>query len=242
MDGIPSEGDGRPSPHPVPGPETSGQTAARIIREKILSGDLDPGTKLNQHQLAAELGMSRIPVRDALRSLAGEGLVDFRAHTTAVVAELSMADLQELYELRIAIEPALGRRAIPYLSTRHFREMSAILDRLEATADTVSWLALNNRFHATLYAAAARRRSLDMVKLIRRQTDRYTAIYVELNLDVANTEHRMIFEAARGGQGTRLEALLTAHISASYEEMLRYLAKEEREAVGRDHTGNAPVR
>lgn len=242
MGGIPSDEDIPKSPQsPLPDPiaETSGQTAARIIREKILTGDLDPGTKLNQHRLAAELGMSRIPVRDALRSLAGEGLVDLRAHTTAVVAELSMEDLQELYELRIAIEPALGRLAIPHLTEQHCNEMAGILDDLEATPDTASWLALNNRFHETMYAAADRRRSLDMVKLIRRQTGRYIAVYVELKNEVADAEHRMILHAARNGQGTRLEALLTAHISGSYEEMLRYLANDRRDAAGRDRTGTA---
>lgn len=233
MDGIPSVLDdltGSPQ-------ETSGQTATRILRDKILAGDLHPGTKLSQHHLAAELGMSRIPVRDALRSLASEGLVDVRAHSTAVVSRLSALDLQELYELRIAIEPPLGRVAVPGLTPRHLTEMAALLVEMETTIETTDWLILNNRFHETMYAAAARRRSLDMVRTIRRQTDRYTAVYVELNHPVADTEHRMIYEAARLGQGVRLEALLKAHISGSYEQMLRYLSDEETVAESREHTG-----
>ncbi len=234
MDGIPSmSGDPR-SPQ-----ETSGQTATRILRERILSGDLHPGTKLSQHHLAQALGMSRIPVRDALRSLASEGLVDVRAHSTAVVSRLSTEDLQELYELRIAIEPALGRLAVAGLTEGHFREMEALLDELENTSETPRWLSLNNRFHETMYAAADRRRSLDMVRTIRRQTDRYTAIYVELNHPVADVEHRMIFETSRQGHSVRLEALLTAHISGSYEQMLRYLSEQETAPESRDHTGEA---
>lgn len=234
MDGIPSVLD-----DPIGSPqETSGQTATRILRDKILAGDLDPGTKLNQHHLAAELGMSRIPVRDALRSLASEGLVEVRAHTTAVVSQLSTRDLQELYELRIAIEPSLGRLAVPGLTERHLDEMEALLVNLEATKDTNDWLALNNRFHETMYAAAARRRSLDMVRTIRRQTDRYTAVYVVLNHPVVDAEHRMIHEAAKSGQAVRLEALLTAHISGSYEQMLRYLSAEETATESQDHTGD----
>jgi DNA-binding GntR family transcriptional regulator len=234
VDGIPSVLD-----DPIGSPqETSGQTATRILRDKILAGDLDPGTKLNQHHLAAELGMSRIPVRDALRSLASEGLVEVRAHTTAVVSQLSTRDLQELYELRIAIEPSLGRLAVPGLTERHLDEMEALLVNLEATKDTNDWLALNNRFHETMYAAAARRRSLDMVRTIRRQTDRYTAVYVVLNHPVVDAEHRMIHEAAKSGQAVRLEALLTAHISGSYEQMLRYLSAEETATESQDHTGD----
>lgn len=217
--------------------ETSGQAATRILRDKILAGDLRPGAKLSQHHLAAELGMSRIPVRDALRSLASEGLVDVRAHSTAVVSRLSSADLQELYELRIAIEPPLGRVAVAQLTQRHLAEMETLLSDMEAAKETTYWLALNNRFHETMYAAAARRRSLDIVRNIRRQTDRYTAVYVELNHPVANVEHRMIHEAARLGQSVRLEALLKAHISGSYEQMLRYLSDQEAHAEDRDHTG-----
>lgn len=207
---------------------TAGQTAISVIRERILAGELSPGTKLSQHQLATELGMSRIPVRDALRSLAGEGLVTFRANATALVSPLSVEDLQELYELRISLEPRLGRLAIPNLTERHFTEMEAMIERMGSLTDTATWLPLNNRFHETLYTAAGRQRSLDIIAVVRRQTDRYTAVHVELNYDLVDTEHRMILEAARQGQTTRIEALITAHISSSYEQMLRYLAGEAR--------------
>jgi DNA-binding GntR family transcriptional regulator len=193
-----------------------------------MAGDLAPGAKLNQHRLATELGMSRIPVRDALRSLAAEGLVTFRAHATALVAPLSMADLQELYEIRISLEPRLGRLAIPNLTDWHFVAMEELLVRMESVTETDSWLPLNNRFHETLYAAADRQRSLDIVRMTRRQTDRYTAVFIELNHSVVDIEHGMILEAARRGHGTRLEALVTAHISSSYEQMLRYLASGGR--------------
>lgn len=206
--------------------ETAGQAATRVIRERIVSGELEAGTKLSQHELAADLGMSRIPVRDALRSLAGEGLVDLRARATAVVTPLTMEDLEELYDLRISLEPRLGRRAVPHLEENNYRELAEQLETMEATTEPGVWLELNNRFHETLYRAAGRPRSLDMIRVIRRQTDRYTAVYIELNHAQADTEHRMILDAARNGQTTRIEALLTAHISASYEQMLRYLASE----------------
>lgn len=213
----------------VPGrSETAGQTATAVIRDRIMAGDLAPGAKLNQHRLAIELGMSRIPVRDALRSLAAEGLVTFRARATAVVAPLSMDDLQELYEIRISFEPRLARLAIPNLTERHFEAMEEMIERMGSITESDAWLPLNNRFHETLYAAAGRQRSLDMVRVARRQTDRYTAVHIELNHALVDTEHRMILEAARRGHTTRLEALITAHISSSYEQMLQYLASEGR--------------
>jgi len=218
---------------------TAGQKATSTIRERILTGDLGPGAKLSQHQLATELGMSRIPVRDALRSLAAEGLVKVRDNTTAVVASLSMEDLQELYEIRISLEPRLGRLAIPNLTQRHFTDMEELLERMASTTDKQPWLPLNNRFHETLYSAANRQRSLDIVRSVRRQTDRYTAVHIELSQDVVDSEHRMILEAARQGHPTRIEALITAHISASYEQMLRYLAGEGREPRHKDTRADA---
>jgi DNA-binding GntR family transcriptional regulator len=208
--------------------KTAGQKATSVIRERILAGDLEPGAKLSQHRLAIELGMSRIPVRDALRSLAAEGLVTVTANTTAVVAELSPADLQELYEIRISLEPRLGRLAIPRLTEREFGAMEDLLDAMSATQDPDHWLPLNNEFHEVMYQAADRQRSLEIVRVIRRQTDRYTAVYIELNHELVGIEHRMILEAARQRNPMRLEALITAHISSSYEQMLRFLSFEER--------------
>ncbi len=207
---------------------TAGQKATSVIRERILAGDLEPGAKLSQHRLAAELGMSRIPVRDALRSLAAEGLVSVTANTTATVAELSPQDLQELYEIRISLEPRLGRLAIPNLTDRDFAAMEQLLAAMKSTRETEEWLPLNNQFHEVMYRAADRQRSLEMVRVVRRQTDRYTAVYIELNHELVDTEHRMILEAARQGNPMRLEALITAHISSSYEQMLRFLIVEGR--------------
>jgi DNA-binding GntR family transcriptional regulator len=211
--------------HPT---KTAGQTATSAIREWILAGDLEPGAKLSQHRLATRLGMSRIPVRDALRSLAAEGLVTVSANTTAVVAELSMTDLQELYEIRISLEPRLARLALPNLTDLDFALMEDLLATMRTTSDADRWLPLNNRFHEVMYTAADRERSLDIIRVIRRQTDRYTAVYIELNHDLVDTEHRMILDAARHGNPRRIEALVTAHISSSYEQMLRFLGNEER--------------
>ena len=100
-------------------PRTAGQSAAVELRRRILDGSIEPGTVLNQNELARAMGMSRIPIRDALRILAGEGLISMRAHASAVVAPLSLDDLQELYEIRMAIEfrtsliAAIGERTQP---------------------------------------------------------------------------------------------------------------------------------
>ena len=205
-------------------PRTAGQTAAELIRERIMSGDLAPGATLNQNDLALALSMSRIPIRDALHTLAGEGLVVLRAHATATVAPLSIEDLQELYDIRLAIEPRLCREAMPLVDNRCIEEMRETLDRLD-DAEPAEFLDLNHRFHRTLYDAAGKPRSSAIVDQIRGATDRYLRIYHQLDRERVQREHHEILVAVTEGQGQRLEGLISAHLSSGYETTLRYLAQ-----------------
>ncbi len=182
--------------------------------------------------------MSRIPIRDALRSLASEGLVQLRAHATASVTPLSIADLQELYEIRIALEPMLCRLALADLTPDHFRAMADSLAEMKEADEPAVWLRANNRFHQVMYAAAGRPRSEEIIRRARQQTARYTRIYYELDRRVADLEHEMILEAARQAQAKRLAALVTAHLSAGYETMLRYL---DHELTAHEATGHRSV-
>lgn len=211
---------------PQQAPHTAGQVATRQIREQILDGGLAPGSLLNQNDLATSLGMSRIPVRDALRTLAGEGLVVFRAHSTATVAPLSIDDLQELYELRLAIEPAVCREALPMLSQADLELMEERLEQLESASGS-EWLDLNRKFHEPLYLCSGKPRSIEIIDRIRRATDRYSRIYHRFDRARLQLEHRLIFEAASAGHPRRLEGLLAAHLSGGYETMLRYVAHHE---------------
>ena len=208
-----------------PAPRTAGQTAAALIRDQILSGQMSPGSTLNQNELAIAFGMSRIPIRDALAILAGEGLVQIRAHSTATVTPLSLDDLQELYDLRLAVEPRLSREALAHVGRDDLEVMAETLELLDE-ADGSQWLDLNRRFHETLYLCSGKPRSIEFVDRMRRATDRYTSVYFRFDRAKVQLEHRLIYEAAVAGHPRRLEALITAHLSDGYETMLRYLANQ----------------
>lgn len=208
-------------------PRTAGQAAAKRIREQILSGALAPGATLNQNELATALGMSRIPVRDALRSLAAEGLVEMRAHATALVSPLTLDDLAELYELRLSLEPDLCARAMPHLTTEDMVEFETALLKLEGAGGDDDWLVLNDAFHEILYRRSGRPRTIEIVNRARQATARYIRVYHRLDQHTVEVEHRLIYEAARAGHARRLSALVAAHLSDGYETMLRYLAQSE---------------
>jgi DNA-binding GntR family transcriptional regulator len=107
--------------------ESAAGRVAQALRQRLLNGDLRPGTRLSQQQIATEYGVSRMPARDALQALASEGLVDIGA-ATAVVRRLSVPELQELYELREAVEPLLMRIAVPNVGRAELTQMSSLLD------------------------------------------------------------------------------------------------------------------
>lgn len=206
---------------------TAGQAAARLIRDRILSGEYGPGALLHQSELAAQFGMSRIPIRDALGALAAEGLVELRAHATASVTPLTVDDLQELYEIRTAHEPKLTAMALPRLTSEDMSEMASLLGVMESAGDETEWLAANNRFHRIMYCRAPRPRGVAIVDRSRMQTDRYTRVYTAIDRVDADAEHRLILSAVRNGQVARLEALVRAHLSAGYETMLQVLGEDQ---------------
>lgn len=209
-------------------PRTAGQLAAEQIRGRILSGALAPGATLNQNELAHAMGMSRIPIRDALRTLAAEGLIRMRAHTPATVAALSLEDLQELYDIRLALEPQLCVLALEHLDARDLAAIERTLHELEATTGPNEWLQLNNEYHDLIYRKSGRQRSVEIIRHARRATDRYIRIYRTFEPTKVDTEHRQIFDALTSRHGRRLAALVEAHLSEGYETMLRY---------GIDHQG-----
>ena len=209
----------------------AGASAGRIaqeLRDRMLTGDIRPGRRLSQAKLATEYGVSRIPIRDALQLLAADGLVDTTG-TTAVVREQSIAELQELYELRELVEPALTRAAVPNVGRAETTMMARLADEMEATTEPTEWLRANARFHALVYARADRPRMIELVEQLRRLTDRYLYLHVGVFGDTGHLhdEHRHILDAVRRGDATAAAELTRAHLTTSHELILRYLLENE---------------
>lgn len=208
------------------------------LRSQIVTGELPPGARLHQAQLAAALGVSRIPVRDALQALAGEGLVTVAGRAGATVTRISVVDLQELYELRGAIEPLASRLAASNLGRAHLLRMDRFQSVMEGASDPLVWLGANTAFHATLYERSNRPRMNRLVENLRRQTDRYLHLDLPMVGEHADIEHRRILDAARRGDASAVEALTRAHLETAHELILRYLL--EHEVAGTHPTPRRP--
>lgn len=194
--------------------------AADALRERILAGRLVAGTPLRQEALAAELGVSRVPLREALHRLEAEGLVVLAPHRGAVVAELPVAAAAELFELRALVESDLARRAVPRLTRADDAALGRAARAFEAAAaggDPLEWGGANRALHLALYAPAGRPETLEVVGRLHDRCDRLLRLQLALTdgLPRAVREHRAIVAAARARDARRVEQLVRAHILAA---------------------------
>jgi DNA-binding GntR family transcriptional regulator len=215
-------------------------TAHEIVRETlrhaILSGDLPGGTRLVQAELAVQLKVSTTPVREALRDLASEKLIRFHPHRGAVVHELDMDELTEVYEIRKALEPLAMRLAATHITKAQLKEAAALHARMEKERDPGAWVETNWKFHSLLENAAQSPRLSGFVKSVQDSSALYVAHAVHLEpglMRKGNADHRGILAALRAGDGdlaaetlrrhldTTLHAILTANTSAEGARTLK---------------------
>jgi DNA-binding GntR family transcriptional regulator len=229
------------APTAVPGREPiARQTLSMLtldaIRERILHGYFTEGAPLRQDALAAELGVSRIPVREALRQLEAEGLVTFSPHVGAVVSSLSLDEIRELSEIRALIESDLLRRAIPRIDDDDLARAEEILNRYGTApeaATVVRWGELNWQFHSTLYAPANKPLSMGIVHNLHHHSERYFRMQVRLMRSEtrATEEHQAILAAVARRDVEHATSLLIAHIVDWGAELLEFLQAHRARAA-----------
>jgi DNA-binding GntR family transcriptional regulator len=208
--------------------QTIASMTVAALRERILRGDYPEGEPLRQDALADELGVSRIPVREALRQLEAEGLVTFSPHRGAVVSSLSLDEINELFELRADIESDLLERAIPAMTSEHLERAVDLLDEFEialATGEATRWGPLNWHFHAALYAPANRNVTMGVLQKLHQHSDRYVRMQVLLGTGGATTndEHRGIAAAVQAKDVDRAAALMRSHVLGAGRALREFL-------------------
>jgi len=211
---------------------------ADVLREAILRGILLAGQQLRQDEIARELGVSHIPVREALRQLEAEGLVRLRPYRGFEVSELSPEEVEELYEIRIPLECQALRLALPHLTDEDLERAEQILDAIDAEGDPSAWSELNTEFHAVLYAPSRRQRLLNLIRTLRTNVDRYLRLYISVmqRKQYSQREHRKILEAVRRRDAAGAVAALEEHLGIACRMLVDYL-RRERKAEERERGG-----
>jgi DNA-binding GntR family transcriptional regulator len=216
--------------------QTIASMTVEALRERILRGEYPEGEPLRQDALAEELGVSRIPVREALRQLEAEGLVTFSPHRGAVVSILSLAEIDELFELRAEIECDLLCRAIPKMTREQIDRATDVLDEFEAAlagGEATRWGPLNWHFHAALYAPAERKFTMGVLQKLHQHSDRYFRMEVLLahGGTRANAEHRAIAAAVARKDVHEAIRLMREHILGAGHSLVELLQKQRGEEL-----------
>jgi DNA-binding GntR family transcriptional regulator len=184
------------------------------LREAIVRGHFKPGEKLDQEEIAELLNVSRIPVRQALRTLTAEGLVKMYPHRGATVAELSREELEEIYFLRGVLEGVAARLAAPKMDEAHIAKLQAILKKIDQLTNLDEWLDLNREFHNTIYEVINRPRLLEMIESLRNTSAPYIRDYIASPeyLEVTRLSHRCILEACINRDGILAQQETQKHL------------------------------
>ncbi|CAO3430539.1 GntR family transcriptional regulator [Azospirillum doebereinerae] len=205
---------------------TATEFVEAAMREAILSGALPGGAPLRQEELATAFGVSRMPVREALRQLEARALVEFHPHRGAVVAEISAGDSADIGAIRAALEPAALRLSLPRLSTADLALAEELIAEMDAEADPGRMGELNRRFHMTLYARAGRPRLLALVEQHLAAADRYLRFqFAALGYHPrSQDEHRALLAACRAGDAAAACKAVIEHVTAAEEQLTAFLS------------------
>lgn len=191
----------------------------------LLRGDLRPGDRIRQDALAARLGVSKIPVREALQRLAANGLLRFESNRGALVPTLTAADAQEHYQLRRAIEPLLLERSTPRLTIVDLAEAELALD----APSTVSGTEANWRFHRALYRASGWQRGLAICEMLHAAVAPYVVLYTRSlgGAGASDTQHRDLLDACGAGDAETAIAVLERHLDDAARSVVEFLGAAE---------------
>ena len=178
------------------------------MREAILSGEVPPGARLRQERLAQRFGTSRIPVREALRALEYEGLVQSAPYRGFTVTELDADDIEEVYDLRILLEGHAVRLAVPLITDEDLRALEGLYTEMAEASPGDAQLAARERFYIRLYSMTGRPRLVALIARLRQEVARSLRWPT---LQHAPSHHQAFFEAIRAGDTERAVSQLATH-------------------------------
>ncbi len=206
-----------------------GDAGARIaerIREQILRGHYPPGTRIRQEDVAEQFGASRVPVREALRILEPEGLVTLVANTGAWVSTLSLAECDEIYQMRERSNRCCCGYSAPALEAADIEHLGALATEMAATDDVDRFLELDREFHLGSYAGAETSQLGELVVKLWNTTQPYRRAYTRsIGGDarrIVHDEHHLIVASLADGDVEDAERVLAGHIRRTRRQLSRH--------------------
>lgn len=199
------------------------------LEEQIATGDLAPGTLLDEGSIAAQHGVSRTPVREALIQLAAEGLIEIRPRRGAIVTSIGPTRLMEMFEVMAELEAMCARLAARRMGERERAELTAAHRACEAARDAQdpdAYFYCNERFHMAIYAGSHNAFLREQAQALHRRLRPYRRLQLRVRnrLGVSFAEHQLIVDAICGGDAEAAARELRAHVMVQGERFGDLLA------------------
>lgn len=211
------------------------QEVAERLRQKIFAHELTPGTWIDEQKLAEQYGISRTPLREALKVLASEGMVDLKPRRGCYVTEISRQDLDDIFPLIALLEGRCAAEAVRRARTAEIRELKTIHERLEAAARDGridAFFEANQEFHKRIQELANNRWLLSVIQDLRKvlKLSRMHSLSLEGRLQQSLEEHRGIMAALEAGDAIKVEKLMHDHLLSGREALVKMDAKAAKAA------------
>jgi DNA-binding GntR family transcriptional regulator len=203
------------------------QEVAERLRQQIFAGQLEPGSWIDELRLVAELGISRTPLREALKVLAVEGLVTMKVRRGAYVTEMSRDDVTQVYHLLAVLESDAAATVATKADATQRALLAQLHDRLERTVrQKDAFFATNEQFHMALLDAASNRWATQIVADLRKvmKLNRHLSLLKQGRLEESLLEHRALMAAIEARDGERARLLMQAHFESGLESAVPALA------------------
>jgi len=216
--------------------KTLSEMTADKIRDLIHKNTLEAGAKLNEIKLCEQLGVSRTPLREALRALSAEGLVEIQPNRGAFVSEISMEELRYSFEVMSILEGSCARLAAERLTNTDLKELEKLHEKLEEhyrDNDPHAYVQHNKDYHEFIQEKTGNPVLSRIVSELRGriQLHRFRQIYRPGRLDRSIDEHRGLMEAFRAREGERAEKLMQLHLKKQCDALVMYYAELGRSVI-----------
>lgn len=201
----------------------------REILRAILSGKLSPGTSVTIMELAGRLGVSLMPVRQALKTLEAKNLIHVQKNRRLVVRRLSVADLNELFAVRLQLEETAVRAATANCSEETIRELEQLLEQMSTCEDRELYLEMNRRFHHSIYRCAGKPILMEIIEDLWHRVSPYMHLYLEVDVAGHEPSHRGLLASIRARDADEAARWLRVDMLRAAQELSKRLEAQQQE-------------
>ncbi|MBD8133927.1 GntR family transcriptional regulator [Peribacillus frigoritolerans] len=200
--------------------ETIPVKICRVIREAIIKGDFQPGERLIQDELAKSLGVSRMPIREAIKQLEAEGYVTLEPHKGAIVREFSVKEIEEIYFLRSKFEPLVVKESLKFINTNIIQQLENLIEEMNQTKEVSKFIELNIVFHNLLIKDCPWEKLNSFIKNLWTGFPQQTPHLLPDQIEVSKQEHKAMIEAIKVGNDQLVCEIMERHIIRAGNQVL----------------------